>query len=223
MTAMPPGENSCHTEGGMTDIFHITHVDNLPGIAAEGLVCDTRMSGGNRSFQSIAYPGLKLRRAQTVVPCPPGGTLADYVPFYFCPRSPMLYTINQGNVGSVAHGQRRIVHLRLELEAVAAVRPFVFTTGHAIIVGLSTFHNDLRALGTLDWQSIQSNQWGSNYDASGEQKRKKQSEFLALDHVPWELVQEIGVHSQATAGLAAQALAGVAHQPRVGVRADWYY
>ncbi|MEO1609407.1 MAG: DarT ssDNA thymidine ADP-ribosyltransferase family protein [Pseudomonadota bacterium] len=33
------------------------------------------------------------KRKHRNVPCIPGGTLSDYVPFYFTPFTPMLYNI----------------------------------------------------------------------------------------------------------------------------------
>ncbi len=205
-----------------TRIYHITHVENLASIAAQGLLCDQAMSESGLDHQSIAYTGIKQRRAETLVPCEPGGTLADYVPFYFAPRSPMLHTINLGNVASVTDGQRGIVHLVLWAEELMADQECVFTDGHAIM-DLTNFFNDAADLEQLDWECIQTRQWGSYYDPTDETKRKKQSEFLALQRVSWERVRAIATPSAACSDLVQQALVGVAHRPPVVVRRDWYY
>jgi hypothetical protein len=197
-------------------------VDNLPSIAAQGLLCDGGVAAGGVAFHSIAFSDIKARRAGTVVPCDPGGTLADYVPFYFAPRSPMLYTISLGNVTSVADGQSKIVHLVLSAEDLVAEQECVFTDGHAIM-DLSNFYNDLADLRQLDWTSISTRKWGSYYDATDETKRKKQAEFLAHGRVPWKHVRGIAVPSAACAILAQDALVGVAHLPPVAVKQDWYY
>ncbi len=205
-----------------TRIYHITHVENLASIAEHGLLCDNAMSESGLDHQSIAYSGIKQRRAETAVLCEPGGTLADYVPFYFAPRSPMLYTINQGNVGSVSDGQSGIVHLVLRAEELMADQQCVFTDGHAIM-DLTDFFNEVADLAQLDWECIKTRRWGSYYDPTGETKRKKQSEFLALHRVPWERVRGIATPSSACSALVQQALVGVAHQPPVAVKPDWYY
>ena len=60
------------------------------------------------------------------------GTLADYVPFYFAPRSPMLYTIHGGNVAGYTEGQKPVVHLVSSVDAAVALgKPWCFTDGHA--------------------------------------------------------------------------------------------
>lgn len=205
-----------------TRIYHITHVSNLRSIAQQGLFCDNGVNSAGVNAQSIAHSNIKADRAEMAVPLYPGGTLADYVPFYFAPRSPMLYTINQGNVPSVVDGQKSIVHLVLDAEAVAANQACIFTDGHAIM-SLSNFYNDLRYLNRLDWTSINSRYWGSHYDPTDETKRKKQSEFLAHRHVQWNHVVEIGAPSQECVSAAHRALHGLPAIPRIFVQRDWYY
>ena len=53
----------------------------------------------------IGMRHIKERRARKIVPIVPGETLADFVPFYFAPRSPMLYAMSKKdkkikNIGS---------------------------------------------------------------------------------------------------------------------------
>ena len=111
----------------MPPIYHITSVDNLPGIIKEGgLFCDR--DAKNIQFVSIGHKRIKERRLRKRVPLGPGGVLADYVPFYFAPRSPMLFTINKGNVEGYTGGQEPIVHLVSSTEAVDAEElEWVFT------------------------------------------------------------------------------------------------
>jgi hypothetical protein len=54
-------------------------------------------------------------------------------------------------------------------------------------------------------------------------KEGKQAEFLVHEFFPWELVETIGVISQAMAQQVTNSLLNVAHWPRVLVRPDWYY
>src|SRR5881392_1033159 len=79
-------------------IFRITHRDNLPWILANGLHC--RNSNQTDShFVTIGNPDLIDKRSRHPVKVPPGGTLSDYVPFYFTPLSPMLLNIKSGYNG----------------------------------------------------------------------------------------------------------------------------
>jgi len=73
-------------------IFRIVHRDNLPWILDHGL----RAKNGGKldpNFRNIGNPDLIDKRSRRVVPIPPGGTLSDYVPFYFTPFSIMMYNI----------------------------------------------------------------------------------------------------------------------------------
>ncbi len=53
-------------------------------------------------------PEVVSRRRRLPVPCHPGTWVGDYVPFYFCPRSVMLYVISRKNHPSLTYrgGQR---------------------------------------------------------------------------------------------------------------------
>ena len=41
-------------------------------------------------YESIAQIDIQDKRSRAIVPHPPYGSLHEYVPFYFAPRSPML-------------------------------------------------------------------------------------------------------------------------------------
>src|SRR5579859_2568373 len=72
-------------------IFHITHVDNLPSIVAEGaLWCDAKRVELGLPCTNIGHRHIKERRMRRVVPAAARGTLGQYVPFNFCSRSVML-------------------------------------------------------------------------------------------------------------------------------------
>lgn len=86
----------------MTPIYHITHIKNLAVILREdGLVCDAEAERSGLCQQSLAYETIKDRRKRRRVetlngqPVAAGGVLADYVPFYFTNRSPMLGAIHR--------------------------------------------------------------------------------------------------------------------------------
>jgi hypothetical protein len=79
-------------------IFRITHRANVPWILENGLHCQSA-AASDPNFISIGNPELIDRRRSRMVTIPPGGTLNDYVPFYFTPYSPMLYNISTGYAG----------------------------------------------------------------------------------------------------------------------------
>ncbi len=121
-----------------TLIYHITHIKNLASILETGGLLPLNRSPRH---QSIAYEHIRERRGQTRVPLKPGGTLNDYVPFYFCPRSPMLYAVHTGSTDYWG-GQTPILHLVSSVQAVHAKGlDFVFTDQHAVLLHARFFNN----------------------------------------------------------------------------------
>ena len=101
-------------------IFRIMHRDNLAWIMDHGL----HASNGqirDPNFRNIGNLDLIGKRSGRVVTVGPGGTLSDYVPFYFTPFSIMMYNIHTGyNVPRVPNEE--IVILVSSLRS-AALRP----------------------------------------------------------------------------------------------------
>jgi hypothetical protein len=89
----------------------MTRVERLLSVVEHGLLSDNVCRRRQITGVEIGYDHIKRRRAQRVVPCGVGGTLADYVPFYFAPRSPMLFAITCGQVSAEAACTERIVYL----------------------------------------------------------------------------------------------------------------
>lgn len=205
-----------------TPIIHMTHVGNLQTILAAGeLRATARLNAQGVAFTNIAYSSIQAQRAGKVVTCGPGGSLHDYVPFYFTRRSPMLYTINRGNVPCEG-GQGALVHLVSTAQAVAAAGlGFAFSDGHGIMA-YSSFYDDLAHLGEIDWDVIAAGQWADTVE-DGDRKRRKQAEFLVRDRFPIALLQVAVVQTQARADQVTAIAANVGQPLRVVVRPDWYY
>jgi len=207
----------------MTNIFHITHIDNLQGmINAGGLHCDRVTSERGLCLRNIGYAHIKERRARREVTVSMQGTLWDYVPFYFCPRSVMLYVNSKGRVPGYADGQTPIVHLVTSAEKIlASGLPFLFTDGHAE-VQFSIQYDDLANMNQLDWEVINANIW-RDIDEDFDRKRRKQSEFLVYQFVPWIMIDEIGVINQDIYTQVVGIIRGSDHQPVVTIQPEWYY
>ncbi|MBI5244019.1 MAG: DUF4433 domain-containing protein [Elusimicrobia bacterium] len=208
----------------MTLIYHITHISNLPGILkADGLWCDNSRREQGFPIVGIAHQNIKDRRAKRVVPLAAGGTLADYAPFYFAPRSPMLYAIHTGAVEGYQGGQAAVLHLVSTTEAASSTdRPWCFTDGHAEM-GMTEFSDDLSRLGELvNFEIMQSQYWADTPDQP-DRKRRRQAEFLVHECFPWKFIHEIGVHDPETAAKVAKILSAEKHKPRITGHPEWYY
>ena len=104
-------------------LYHIVHYDKLPSIISDGfLFSDVELlSRGGVAGTTIGMSNIKQRRLESALTCHPGLRVGGCVPFYFCPRSIMLFVINQANHQDLAYkgGQRPIVHLEFDLKVVA--------------------------------------------------------------------------------------------------------
>ena len=215
----------------MTSIYHITHVSNLSAILREGgLLCDRSAQDRGLCSQSIAYETIKQRRSVRPVKkllggaVAAGGVLADYVPFYFTNRSPMLLAIHKGQVPSYQAGQEDVVYLVSSVEAVAnSSRVWCFTDGHAV-EGVTQFFDNMGELDKVDWDAVRSWRWGGKWlREDPDIKRRKQAEFLVHEGFPLSLITEVGVINQRIQDQVTDLLQSAGVTIRVTVRPEWYH
>ncbi|MDJ0615459.1 MAG: DUF4433 domain-containing protein [Calothrix sp. MO_192.B10] len=206
-----------------TPIYHITHVQNLFSIfQSGGLINNNRLKQQQVTYQNIAHVNIQDRRALIRVPCAAGGHLHDYVPFYFAPRSPMLYTIHKGNVQGYSGGQDLIVYLVAEAELIESQKlEFAFTDGHAVMAYIN-FYDNLQQLNVIDWKLMKSRYWFNTED-DPDRKCRRQAEFLVHQFCPWPLITEIGVKDNAAQSQVQRILQNFHLQTPVKVHSDWYY
>ena len=184
-------------------IFRITHVRNVPWMLDHGLVCRSSAQA-DPNFITIGMPDLIDKRRTHPVPIPPGGTLADYVPFYFTPASVMLYNIKTGYNGVTRRPNTEIAILVSSLPKLQemGVR-FVFTNGHAYMLETDYF-SDLRDLDKIDWTILQNRDFKRDPEDPGKVGRY-QAEALAHRHVPVDALLGIACYDEsAQAALEAE-------------------
>lgn len=205
-------------------LYHIAHVDRLASIVADnGLWCDAEIVRRAPLGTMIGMRTIKQRRLTELrLTSHPDLHVGDCVPFYFCPRSIMLFLIYKANHPELTYrgGQDPIIHLEADLHRVVAWagqhgRRWAFTLSNA---GSRFFEDrrDLARLGEIDWQAVQAHDWQRCQDG-------KQAEFLLEQCFPWPLVERVGVLSRATYQQVADILSRTSHRPAVELRTDWYY
>jgi hypothetical protein len=161
-------------------IYHITHVDNLPSILAEGcLVSDATIMARGGPARAVGMSGIKQRRLGLSVECHQGDYVGDYVPFHFCSRSVMLYLLYRGNHPELTYtgGQGPIVHLEANLYDVVAWadaqgRRWAFTLSNAGAY-YAQFRSTLDQLDEIKWNAVSARDW-----SAPDIKEAKQAEFL---------------------------------------------
>ena len=210
-------------------IYHIVHYDKLPSIIADGHIwCDREARERSSSGTIIGINGIKNRRLSLPLDSHPGLYVGDCVPFYFCPRSVMLYLLHMGNRDGLSYrgGQEPIVHLEADLHEVviwanANNRRWAFTTANAATSYFEDY-SDLAYLDQIDWDAVEANRW-AGFGIEPMVQSHKQAEFLMEHSFSWQLVHRIGVYSQRIQTYVQAALSKIVHRPPVEIISNWYY
>jgi hypothetical protein len=205
-------------------VMHFTHVENLPGILTAGcLQADSLVDRSSALQVEAGDLAVKARRKQRRVPLAPFGRVADYVPFYFAPRSPMLLTLASGNVPTYSDGQDPLVYLVSSADAVAAAgQPCLFSDGNCASP-LTQFFGDLALLGSaVDWELMTSRMW-ANTPEDQDRMRRRMAEFLVHQRVAVGCVSLMVVRHETMKRRveAIQAAYGMAIP--VAARSWWYF
>jgi len=165
---------------------------------------------------------LKQRRSRVRVPVPPYGVVADYVPFYLAPRSPMLFANLCGNVADRPPGQEGIVYLVTTIERVGSLEGVVLTSKHPVM--RPEFTEDLARFDDsrfIDWDVMFDRVWTSETDT--ERPERRQAEVLVHESVPLEAVLGIACRTSHDLQRARQACQSGMPDWHFKVRADWYF
>ncbi|MDH4417127.1 MAG: DUF4433 domain-containing protein [Acidovorax sp.] len=216
-------------------LFHITAMGNLPALCRAGaLLSKTQGAAAAVAYQNIAHAGAQGARAAKRVALPPGGSVHDYVPFYFAPRSPMLSAIHNGQVVGCDLRQQDIVHLETTVDRViAGGTPFVFYDRNATLA-YSKAYNDVAQLAqAIAWDLLTEppaldgfckyfhNQHQN--ERYVQRRELRMAEFLVHRRVPLAAFTRVGV-CNALQAQAVQAILDAAGVPlRAEVKTDWYF
>ena len=209
-------------------IYHITHVKNLEGILERGgLLSDALMLQEGGPALAVGMSKIKRRRLEEIeVTCHPGTKVGEYVPFYFCPRSIMLYILHKGDHPEIDYGegQEPIIHLEADLQEVihwaqSKNIKWAFTYGNAGAYAVE-FGCSSSGLKKLGWEAIAATDF-----RDGDVKERKQAEFLVYGFFPFELISRIGVYSNRIRERVTQTLLRHGQLAGVDVQVikEWYY
>jgi hypothetical protein len=169
----------------------------------------------------IGEDRIKEQRRRRPVPIPPGGFVADYVPFYFAARSPMLYTISRGNVPAYQEGQDPLVYLVTEVRRLETRGcRFVFTDRNAYYQ--TAAYDPVQLDQVVDWPLMEGTMW-KNTPGEPDRMERRMAEFLVHESVPFGAILRIGVRT-APVRQAVEALLGtMTDAPDVSIQPGWYY
>ena len=208
-----------------TPILRFTHVDNLDTIIRRGGIhAPNHVPDDGLTYRFCHSAEVQSARAEVPIHLGPGGTIHDYVPFYFGYLSPMMLNLKTGRVEGYSEGQELLIYLVSSAQAIEEARiRFVYSDGH----GLATFtdwFDDLDKLDAVDWTVVNLRYWTDSINDMDRQ-RKKQAEFLVHQCCPWSLIQEIVVIDSTMRQHVETIQAAFPADQRRVVRVDrnWYY
>lgn len=180
-----------------TTVCHFTHLEHLATIVEHGLLSDTRAQNDGHLTSEAGEPRIKARRSRQHVTAGPGGVVADYVPFYFRSRSPMLFSIQRGNVPSFSGDAHDLVYLITSVEDLLRQELTLVYTDRNAALAVSSHSDHLDDLDELiDWEVMDSPYW-ANTDEDPDRKERRMAECLVHGRVPWTAFTSIAVFDKA--------------------------
>lgn len=176
--------------------YRICHIDNLRHLLNVGM-CSKYHPLADPNFVSIGNIEIINARDTTDVQIAGYGKVGEYVPFYFTPRSIMLYNIVTGHRAPKVPKVPRenILVIRCLIEQLAKCGRYFFTDGQANVSNGTNHFHDLKDLDKIDWAIIQTSSFSKSTDDL-DRARRYQAEFLVHDHVPVSAVESIVVYNK---------------------------
>lgn len=204
-------------------VLHMTSIDNVEAILASGALMAKSVLDANKGFyKNIAHQNIQDRRQLTPVLKGARGSLHDYVPFYFAPRSPMLYAIKNSRVEGVSNNQSDIVYWVSRIEKFVNLDdPFVFTDGHGTM-SFTEFFDEIQFLDKIDWELMSSQYWHDTEDEP-DRKRRRQAEFLIYKTCPLSLILGLVVMNDAVKMKVEKMIESTQLDLQVVVKPKWYF
>lgn len=173
--------------------FRLTHIDNIPYIMHNGLV---RASSPLRNENYVPIGDsqvIQIRKEREFS----GHHLSDYLPFYFGPRSPMLYVIQHGFNGVTKVEPEKIVYCIVRIADIIENNvDCIFTDGHALS-SLTNYYkkNELVNLNSIvKYEDVYSTYW--NIETDIDLKRRKEAELLINGDLPIQYLRGLVVYNK---------------------------
>lgn len=148
--------------------------------------------------------------------------MADYVPFYFTPFSPMLLQIRTGDDDIRRRSNHELVILATSLHKILEHRiPFLFTDVHAASID-ANFYSTLEDLDKIDFGILQNRDF--KHDAEDPRKISRyQAEALVHQGVPIHAVQAMLCYDDYVREELVADVSACGIELNVATKPDWYF
>ncbi|MEN2978358.1 DUF4433 domain-containing protein [Tistrella bauzanensis] len=201
-------------------IFRIMHVSNVGAVLDRGVLCRNG-AGKDTGYAAIGSPDLIDHRWHPPVPCPPGGELGDYVPFYFTPHSPMFFNIHTGK-GVQKQANADIVILVTKLQRVIDHRCRVLFTDRAAHLEAAQYYDDLNYLVNLPWEAFRTRNFRKDPENPDHFERYR-AEALIHRQLPVDALSAIACYTEEVRGLVKRQVDDRGLRLKVILRPRWYF
>lgn len=194
----------------------------MPLLLARGMV-NKNHRHASKKYIEIGNPEIIDVRRTSRVKILGYGNIGEYVPFYFTPKSVMLYNIISGYRHPVVQkrDQSEILVVRCLIEELAELPRWFFTDGQGNDIA-TNHYNDLDSLDRVDWPCIQNSNF-SKGEGDYDRPRRYQAEFLVSGEVPLARIESLNVYDQRTADRITQELANNNVNLPVNVQRQYFF
>jgi len=162
-------------------LYHMTHINNLPSILANGLLSHNL---AHQQCGVIDISDLDVNARRSAVDPIYKRSLHNYVPTYFRPRNPMSSARRELS--------SHLVILKLNPQLLLQ-SGMLFTEGNAACCN-TRFFNELNDLNQLNWDCLNSRYWNDYSDG----RRLRCAEMLIPDRIQVKNIMQIAVKSSNT-------------------------
>ena len=167
---------------GIECLYHLTHINNLPSILANGLLShNLAYTHYQNKITDISQQEVNARRKFKKPFAVKKCSLHDYVPTYFNSRNPMSYLLHHRGMTN------DLVLLKINPDLLLQ-EDSLFTDGNASCNN-TTFFQDLNDLDKIDWSCLNDKVW-CHYDDG---KRRRCAEALIPDLITPRNIMQIAV------------------------------
>lgn len=201
-------------------IFRITHSDNVPWILDNGMYAQNGEKLDPK-YRNIGNVELIDKRSRRVVPVQPGGTLSNYVPFYFTPYSIMLFNIRTGRSVSQVPMDEIVIFVSSLPHIAKHGGKFVFTNQHAY-PPVAKYFTALDDLDAIDWNLLNRRDFKQDPDDPAK-KERYQAEALIWKYVPVQALLGVCCYSRATKEHMGHEVEKRGLAFNVAVQPKWYF
>lgn len=199
--------------------FRILHISNIPYLLKYGFV-HKNSEYADPNYVPIGDSSVIVSRDDRTIY--KDYKIGDCIPFYFGPRSPMLYVIQHGYNNVVRYNAEDLVYAVIRLDDIVEHNiKCVFTDGHALDLLTTTYTSDKLSMidDIISYSDVYATNWANN-ENDRDLKRRKEAELLLIDELPPQYIRGFAVYNEKA---KQQILEYGIDAAKIAVRPNYYF